>query len=76
MIRKRPIIRHIGHEAKLRDPQNVLASSPGLVRTRLQSGPPITDPLLGYLFVGFSTEQVKLFASLVSPEPLNQAFRG
>lgn len=32
--------------------------------------------LVSYLFAGFSTEQVKLLASLVSPEPLYQAFRG
>jgi hypothetical protein len=29
---------------------------------------------VSYLFAGFSTEQVKLLASLLSPDPLYQAF--
>jgi hypothetical protein len=63
-----PKMSDIGHaDAKLRDPLTLE------LRTSRKSR--LAKPV-SYLFVGFSTEQVKLLALLVSPEPLYHAFCG
>jgi hypothetical protein len=82
----------VGHgDAKLRDPHTLEGEIRHVGREFASAGadkitirPALSDlpanfgwlTPVSYLFVGFSTEQMKLLALLVSPEPLYHAFCG
>jgi len=71
-----------GTQAKNSEPLAMRASAPArnrecpFPRSPLVAKRLFRQRVATYYFIGFSTEQLKLPASLVSPEPLYQAFLG